>query len=228
MSIVETLTTWVGSEDSLLGWLALAASAVIEYVFPPFPGDIVTVLAASLVIAASWSWWGVLSALMLGSMIGAALTFELGVRWARRRARHRSTGVVEDGSPDLRSDERRLPAVDARARARGAALDRLVARFHRHGPAYLVLNRFVPGVRSLFFVAAGLAGMSRRAVYGFGALSALLWNLALLGAGLALGANYDRLERIVTTYTTVAVAVMVGVLLLYAGVTWWRRRHRVD
>lgn len=199
MSIVETLTTWVGREDSLLGWFALAGSAAIEYVFPPFPGDVVTVLAASLVIAASWSWIGVLSALMLGSIIGAAITFELGVRWARRRAAH-------DHS---------------------ARLDRLVAGFHRHGAVYLVLNRFVPGVRSLFFVAAGLAGMSRRAVYAYGALSALLWNLALLGVGAALGANYDRLERIVTTYTAVAIAVIVGVVVLWVAFGWWRRRrHR--
>ena len=203
MSIIETLTTWVGREDSLEGWLALAGSAVIEYVFPPFPGDVVTVLAASLVIAASWSWWGVLSALMVGSMIGCAFTFELGVRWARRRQ-------ARPGAPSKHA----------------AALDRLVARFHRHGPAYLVLNRFVPGVRSLFFIAAGLAGMSRTAVYGYGALSALLWNLALLGAGLALGANYERLEALVTTYTAVAIGAIAGVVVLYVAVGWWRQRHR--
>lgn len=200
MSIVETLTTWVGREDSLSGWLALAASAVIEYVFPPFPGDVVTVLAASLVIAASWSWVGVLSALMVGSVIGAALTFELGVRWARRRAAH----------PDGHGKH-------------AAALDRLVAGFQRHGAAYLVLNRFVPGVRSLFFVAAGLAGMSRRAVYGYGALSALLWNVGLLGVGLALGANYQRLEHLVTTYTTVVIAVIV---VAVTGVLLWKRHRR--
>jgi len=201
MPIVETLTTWVGHEDSLLGWFALAGSAVIEYVFPPFPGDVVTVLAASLVIAASWSWYGVLTALMLGSVVGAALTFELGVRWARRRDErgHKSKG-----------------------------LDRMVAGFKKHGAAYLVLNRFVPGVRSAFFVAAGLAGMSRRAVYIYGALSSLLWNLLLFAAGAALGANYERLERLVTTYTTVAIAVVIGVVVVWFLVGWWRKRHRAE
>ena len=201
MPIVDTLTTWVGHEDSLLGWFALAGSAVIEYVFPPFPGDVVTVLAASLVIAASWSWYGVLSALMLGSVIGCALTFELGVKWARRRDErgHRSKG-----------------------------LDRLVAGFKKHGAVYLVINRFVPGVRSAFFVAAGLAGMSRRAVYFYGALSSLLWNLLLFAAGIGLGANYERLERIVTTYTTIAVIVLIGLLVVWFLVGWWRKRHRAE
>ena len=201
MSIVETLTTWVGREDSPLGWLALAGSAVIEYVFPPFPGDVVTVLAASLVVAASWSWFGVLSALMVGSVIGAAITFEVGVWWARRRA--------------------------ARGGKRSAGLDRLITGFEKHGAVYLMLNRFVPGVRSAFFVAAGLAGMSRRAVYVYGALSSLLWNLALMGAGLALGANYDRLERLVTTYTTVSIAVVVGVVVVWF-VVGRVRRHRAS
>lgn len=204
MPIVDTLTTWVGHEDSLLGWLALAGSAAIEYVFPPFPGDVVTVLAASLVIAASWSWYGVLTALMLGSVVGAALTFELGVRWARRR------------------DERGHVS---------AALDRLVAGFRRHGAVYLVLNRFVPGVRSAFFVAAGLAGMSRRAVYVYGALSALLWNLLLFAAGAALGASYERLERLVTTYTTFAVVALAAVVVAWfvvGRIRKLRARHRAE
>ncbi len=204
MPIVDTLTTWVGHEDSLLGWFALAGSATIEYVFPPFPGDVVTVLAASLVIAAAWSWYGVLTALMLGSVVGCALTFELGVRWAKRR--------------DERGHKSRQ-------------LDRLVAGFRKHGAVYLVLNRFVPGVRSAFFVAAGLAGMSRRAVYLYGALSALLWNLLLFAAGAALGANYARLERLVTTYTTVALFTLGVVVVVWFGVGWLRKRrgrHRED
>ena len=199
MSISETLTMWVGREDSLGGWLALAAAAAIEYVFPPFPGDFVTILAAVLVTAASWSAFGVLSALMGGSMIGAALTFELGLRWGARRT----------APPDA-----------------NGALDRLVARFQRHGAVYLVLNRFVPGVRSLFFVAAGLAGMRRGPVMLFSAVSALLWNLGLLALGAGLGSNLDRLERWVATYTAAAIAIVVAAVLVAVALGWWRRRHR--
>lgn len=189
---------WVGREDSVGGWFALAGAATTEYVFPPFPGDFVTVLAAVLVTAASWSALGVLSALMVGSMIGAALTFELGLRWGAGRK-----------PPEE-------PAV----------LDRLVARFRRHGAVYLVLNRFVPGVRSLFFVAAGLAGMRRGPVLLFAGISALLWNLALFGVGAAVGANLDALERWVRTYTVASIAVLVAAITGWLVFSWWRRRRR--
>ncbi|HVK77344.1 MAG TPA: DedA family protein [Kofleriaceae bacterium] len=201
MSIAEQLTMVVGREDSLAGWAALAGAATIEYVFPPFPGDVITILGAVLVTAAAWSWLGVLSAVMVGSLAGAALVFELGRSWGERRR--------------------------ARGGSHAALLDRLVERFRRHGAAYLVVNRFVPGVRSLFFVAAGLAGMRRGPVYAYAMLSALLYNLALFALGAALGANLDRLERLVMTYT-VAFFVIAGVAV--AGVVGWklwqRRRHR--
>ena len=68
--------------------------------------------------------------------------------------------------------------------------------------------------------------MSRRAVYLYGAISSLLWNLVLFAAGAALGANYQRLERLVTAYTTVAIAVVVGVVAAWFLLGWWRKRHR--
>ena len=199
MSIAEQLPMWVGREDSLAGWGALAGACAIEYVFPPFPGDFVVVLGAVLVTAAAWSWYGVLTAVMVGGLIGAALVFEAGLRWGERR----------------RAD----------GRAHGATIDRLVARFERHGAAYLVVNRFVPGVRSLFFVAAGLAGMRRPAVYGYAAVSSLLYNVALMALGAALGANLERLERIIATYTIGFFAVVGALVAAYAGQRLWRRRR---
>jgi membrane protein DedA with SNARE-associated domain len=98
-----------------------------------------------------------------------------------------------------------------------------VAKFHRHGAAYLVLNRFLPGIRSLFFVAAGLAEMRPGAVLGYSALSAALWNLGLIGIGSALGANFETLLAWVERYTLAAWLVIGGVALLWIGRTVWRR-----
>lgn len=190
----------MGREDSLGGWLALAGAACIEYVFPPFPGDFVTILAAVLVTAASWSAFGVLSALMVGSMIGAALTFELGLRWAARRK----------------------PAADDPPHA----LDKLVAGFRRRGAVYLVINRFVPGIRSLFFVAAGLAGMRRAPVLLFAGISALLWNVGLFAVGAAVGSNLDALEQWVRTYTVASIAIVVALVGAWLALGWWRRRRK--
>ena len=54
------------------------------------------------------------------------------------------------------------------------------------------------------------------------AAGALLWNSALLGAGVLLGAQYDRVEGYVGPVSTAVVAV--AGLALVAGVVWLRRR----
>jgi membrane protein DedA with SNARE-associated domain len=195
-SFTELLRDWIGHEDNLAGLGVLAGSAAIEYVFPPFPGDAVTLFGAVLVTGYGWSFGLVLGAVMLGSLVGALAAYQLGVVWARRRS------------------AKPRPLLDA-----------VVARFRRHGPIYIVVNRFLPGVRGLIFVAAGLAGVDRRRVLLYATISALAWNLAIMGLGAALGANLDALEELVETYTMAAwavVIVVIGVALL----VWLRRRRR--
>jgi membrane protein DedA with SNARE-associated domain len=202
MDITEALRELVGDQNSPVGLSVLAGSAAIEYVFPPFPGDFVTVLGAVLVTGYGWSFLAVLGAVMLGSVLGAFAAFEVGIVWARRRAAN----------------------PDAIPRPR---LDAVVERFRRHGSIYVVINRFVPGIRGLIFVAAGLAGLPRRGVLLYAALSALLWNLALMGLGVALGANLDALRTWVERYT-IAAWIVLGVAAIVILIVLRRRRPAPD
>jgi membrane protein DedA with SNARE-associated domain len=188
--LTDQLRDLVEHGGGAVGYGVLAGSALIEYVFPPFPGDFVTVLGAVLVTGYGWSFFGVLGAVMAGSIAGSLLAHQLGLAWARRRER----------------TQKKRPMIDA-----------LVARFQRRGPAYLIVNRFLPGVRALFFVAAGLAGVRRRDVMLYAGISALLWNLALMGLGAAVGANLDDLIEIVERYTAIAwIAVAVIAVIVIA------------
>jgi len=202
---VDWLTDWLigfaSDPNHPLGLAALFLSAMVEYVFPPFPGDTITLLGAVLITGYDWSWWAIGAAVVAGSMLGSLIDYWFGVR--------------------LRARPRRDPSA-----ARWAALDGVVARFHRHGPVYLVINRFVPGIRALFFVAAGLSGMRRRDVLLYGGLSVALWSALLIALGAALGANLDSLERWVHRYTTAAWAILLGTIGLVVARHLLQRRRR--
>jgi membrane-associated protein len=182
-------------------YLALFAAALIEYVLPPVPGDTIVVAGAVLVGGFGWSLAGVYGVVTLGALVGAALDYELG-RWLVRSGRY----------------ERIKPS-------RRAVVDDLVQRLGRHGAVYLVLNRFLPGIRAFFFVAAGLAGIRLPAVLLWAGLSAMAWNALLVAAGYALGDNLEALETWFQRYTAVAWTV-VGLIL--AWVVWQvlRRQRR--
>lgn len=98
---------------------------------------------------------------------------------------------------------RRRPRVDA-----------LVEGFHRHGPAYIAVNRFLPGVRAFFFVAAGMAGMRPGPLLLYALGSALAWNTLLVAAGWAAASSWDRMCGWFVTYTQVALVAVVALGLL--------------
>jgi membrane protein DedA with SNARE-associated domain len=195
-AITDSFIAFISNENNFVGLLALALAAMIEYVVPPFPGDTITLFGAVLITAYGWSFWGVFGAVMAGSVVGSMAAFYIGGWWRKRRER---------------------------SGHRHQSIDRLVDKFHRHGAAYLVLNRFLPGIRSLFFVAAGLAEMRPVAVLAYSAVSAGLWNLGLIAIGSALGANFETLLGWVRRYTMATWLIIGGVPLAWIGRTIWRR-----
>ncbi len=220
---MDALTDWligfVSAADNPAGLAVLAGSAMVEYVFPPFPGDTITLLGAVLITAYGWSFAGVFGAVMLGSMAGAMIDFYLGQRIERARARRRQRRA-EAGKSRLLHRSGDDPVE------RRAILDGLVEKFARHGAVYLVLNRFVPGIRALFFVAAGMAGMKPFPVLAYATLSAALWNLALIAVGGLIGANLDDLLHLVRSYNLVVIGLIATVAagLLVRALVRARRR----
>jgi membrane protein DedA with SNARE-associated domain len=195
--------------EGALAYVVLAASSALEYVFPPFPGDTVTLFGAFLITARGWSAAGVLAAVTLGSLAGAAIDFAIGRALARDHGTERPRWWIE------RYWQRALGRVMP-----------LVERLRERGPAYLVLNRFFPGIRALFFVAAGMAGVKLRTVLLYGAVSSLLWNALVIGVGAAIGASWERLRAIFEAYSAVVGALLVVGVVVLALWLWIRRRRK--
>ena len=193
--VVETVRSW----PEWVTYAALFGGAFIEYILPVAPGDLFVVCGAVLVTAFGWSLWPVLGIVTLGALLGCWVDHRVG-RWLARSGR--------------------LDRLRPRTRE---PLDALVAGFKRRDATYLIINRFVPGVRALFLVASGIAGLSWQRVLLYSGLSALAWNGLLLGAGALIGSNIDELDRWLSRYTAVALSLVIGV----AGVLWWRWRRRV-
>ena len=198
---MEELLDWLQQSEGPLAYLVIGLASLVEYVFPPFPGDTVSLFAVFLAATAGYSVLWVYLSLNLGAVAGGMGAYYTG-RWIGRRR-------VERRPRFLRSQQARK------------AIDTVLARFDRHGAAYLALNRFVPALRAFFFLAAGMVGMPAWKVALWGGVSACAWNGILLGVGWFLGANFEQLEAWVETYSAVAI----GVVVLVSVVALWRWRR---
>lgn len=182
--------------------LILFFGSFVEYVFPPFPGDTLVLLGAWYAVNGALSWPMTFLAVTAGALAGAWVDWRAGVALGRRldRSAHRRGGFTEE------------------------RLRRFEAGYRRWGVWLLVANRFLPGVRAFFFLAAGASGIPLREVLLFGGISAALWNAVLLAAGGWLVGNLEELVQLVGRYTSVAWLVMAAVAALLLVRALLRRR----
>jgi membrane protein DedA with SNARE-associated domain len=180
----------------------LFGAAFIEYVFPPFPGDLLVVLGAWYAVHGELSWPVVYAAVTAGAVAGAWVDHRVGA-WLGDRLEH-SPGAARLLSP--------------------AQLARFEAAYRRWGSWLLVLNRFFPGVRGFLFLAAGASRIPLRRTLLLGGLSAAVWNALLLAVGALVARNLDELVTLVDRYTR-AAGTLVGLALLALLVcALWKRR----
>jgi membrane protein DedA with SNARE-associated domain len=174
-------------------YLILFASCLAENLFPPYPGDTVILLAGYLAGSGHIFVSGGLVCSVAGSLSGALILFALGSSRGRalfRRGRFR-----------FLSPER---------------LDQVEAWFTRHGKKVILASRFLPGVRSLVAVTAGIGRVQAGLFALFSLISILIWNGLLLFLGLQLGQNWAAVVRWFRIYTWVVV-----IILLLAGTVWY-------
>ena len=182
--------------------LILFFGSFVEYVFPPFPGDTLVLLGAWYAVNGVLSWPMTFLAVTAGALAGAYVDWRAGVALGRRleRSAHRKGGLTE------------------------ARLVRFEEGYRRWGAWLLVANRFLPGVRAFFFLAAGACGIPLGKVLLFGGVSAALWNVLLLAAGGLLVGNLDELVRLLDQYTRAAWIGMLALAALLGALALWRRR----
>jgi membrane protein DedA with SNARE-associated domain len=201
--------------ESAAGLLLLFASSLLEYLFPPFPGDSVVLFGAFLAAWAGWSPWSVLLATLMGALAGAWIDTLAG-----RALKDFVTGRKEFSSPWAG----RLFAFVKRPSFQ-EGVRKVMDKLRRHGTVIILVNRFFPGIRALFFVGAGMAGLPMGRVLLLGGLSAMLWNAAIFTAGFQVGRNWNALVGLFNLYTKV-VYVLLGAAVVVAVVIWIVRRRK--
>ena len=174
-----------------LGAVGVGLAILLETVVPPIPSEVVLPLAGYLAQTGRMSLVAAFLAATAGSLVGAAFLYQLG-RWL--------------GPERSRRWLDRLPLVDT------ADVDRAFAAFERRGRTAVLVGRLIPVVRSFISVPAGVVRMPWPQFLLYTALGSAVWNGALIGAGVALGTQYELVERYVGLLDYALVTAVVGFL----------------
>ena len=83
----------------------------------------------------------------------------------------------------------------------------------------MFFGRLLPIVRTFISFPAGVTRMPIGKFILFSTLGALPWSIALVYAGMQLGANWQQIREAAPPFDT---AILVGVIVLFLGLLWWR------
>lgn len=197
-TLIARLTDTVGAGG---GW-ALFWVMLVENLFPPIPSEAVLPLAGFLVGQGKLSLASALLLSTLGSVVGAVVLYALG-RWG--------------GRPVLLRWHRVLRLSEAQ-------LDRADDWFDKRGPKLVFWFRMVPLARSVVSVPAGAAEMPFVRFCLLTAAGSAIWNGLLVGAGLALGRNWEAVSHAAGAYSNIVLLVFAVVSV--AALIWWVVRSR--
>ena len=176
---------WVLDVIAALGYVGLALLLIAENLFPPIPSEVVLPLAGFLVGRGDLVFWQALLASTFGSVAGALILYALG-RYGGRKL------VLRYGR-FLRVDEE--------------GLDRADGWFRRYGDWVVLFARVVPLARSVVSIPAGTMKMPAVRFTVLTGLGSLAWNTLLIGAGVILGANWQRVEAWIGSYSNIVLGV---------------------
>ena len=167
----------------------------LETVIPPIPSEVVLPFAGFAAAQGELNAWLAWAWATAGSLAGAALFYVLGasLTYERLYAFAGKRWFVLFSQKDL---------------------DRGFRFFDRHGSVVVLVGRFVPFVRSVVSIPAGLNRMSFPWFLLLTAVGSGIWNAAFVVAGVRLGADYESVARYVDPASRVVVVLVV------AGLVW--------
>ena len=200
------LAAWVQDVIERLGAIGVALLVVLENVFPPIPSEIVLPFAGFVAQRGDGSVLVMIVAATAGAVVGALMLYYVAAIIGPARL---SAFITRFG---------RWFGV------KPADLARAEQWFDRHAIAAVLLGRCVPLIRSVVSVPAGFRRMSLVPFIAYTALGSAVWNTALIGAGAALGNQWENVEPYVAILQW-AVIVVIVLLLVSFVVRKLRNRH---
>lgn len=189
-----------------LGYLGVGLAMAIESAMIPLPSELILPFGGFMVsdpaqiepiTGQPWNFWIVVIVATVGNTVGSLVAYAIGA-WG--------------GRPFLERYGKYLLIRDHEI----VAADRFFAKY---GAATVFFGRLLPIVRTFISFPAGVTRMPIGKFIVFSTAGALPWSIALVYAGMVLGASWTQIRRALQPFD---MLIAVLVVLLFVGLLWWR------
>lgn len=184
---------------SEFGYMGIMFLIAFENIFPPIPSEVILTFGGFMTTSSKLSVIGVITSATAGSVIGAIVLYIIGLQLDVARLEK----IVDRWGHILRLTKNDIYKADA--------------WFDKYGPWTVFFCRFVPLIRSLISIPAGMSNMNIGLFLLFTTLGTLIWNIVLVYLGASVGGSWDTIVEYMDVYSRViyVVLTLLVIILLY-------------
>jgi len=193
MGITEFLVQHITHFIDSLGYVSVCVLMAMESMVLPVPSEAVMPFAGFLIAEKSFTFVGVIFYSTLGSIIGSLISYYIGLYGGKP--------FITRYGKYLLLDQRDLAATEI--------------FFKKHGEVTIFISRFIPVVRHLISIPAGIGRMKIVKFIPYTIAGAGLWNTFLAVVGFYLKQNWEHVMKYSSTIDSIVIILLISVIVLF-------------
>ncbi|MGD7023457.1 DedA family protein [Rossellomorea vietnamensis] len=199
------MENWLMEIINNFGYGGIFLLIALENIFPPVPSEVILTFGGFVTTTSDLTITGVVIASTLGSVIGAVVLYGLGLQLDVERMEK----IVDKWGHILRLTKKDIHRADA--------------WFDKYGYWSVFFCRFVPLIRSLISIPAGMSNMKFVPFLIFTTAGTFIWNIVLVNLGAKVGASWEQIVHYMDIYSNIVYAV-IAVLGIAFLVFFFKRK----
>lgn len=191
-----------------VGYLGVFLLIAIENIFPPIPSEVILVFGGFMTTYTTLNIPIMILAATLGSLVGAIVLYYIGKIFNKERLKKIISGKI--------GKVLRLKASD---------IEKADKWFDTKGNKTVFFCRFIPIVRSLISIPAGMSEMPMQKFLIYTILGSLIWNTVLIVVGSIVGDKWETIVGYLDNFSNVILIILV-IIFVVAMYYWFVIRKK--
>ena len=185
------------------GYIGVFLLIAIENIFPPIPSEVILLFGGFMTTYTKLNIVIMIIAATLGSILGAIVLYYIGKIFNKDRLKKIISGKI--------------------LRLKNSDIDKADKWFDTKGNKTVFFCRFIPIVRSLISIPAGMSEMPMGKFLVYTTFGSLIWNTVLVVIGSIVGENWTSILTIFDTYSSIVV-VVIAIIFVICVYLFYRNR----
>lgn len=189
------------------GYFGVFFLIAIENIFPPIPSEVILTFSGYLTTVSNLNVYLVILFSTLGSLVGAIVLYLIG---------------------KILNEERLIKIVEGKIgkilHLKKKDIVKSIDWFESKGEKCVFFCRFIPVVRSLISIPAGISNMKIPKFLILTTIGSIIWNTVLVSLGNIVGENWEKIANIFDAYSTIATIILIIFIIIFV---FWYYKSRI-